>query len=233
MRAILFVIAILVPGLAALRAQDTTSGAAPTAGAERVRLNFPPPRVSFTISGGSLLPAGDPYNFSDPGIRVHQKAGPIARADVVVGVLGPISLRGSVAIARQSWELSRCWYEGCAQLRDFGQYSDVQLRFYEIGTRVSLLRSENWPPDQLYVDLMAGRVEQGLKGRMWPDLSPRTAANGSGAIGLGGSYALPLGLALALEVEDKLARYTPIQSGTTRRLSHSLAVTAGVTLQRF
>jgi hypothetical protein len=219
LRVSLVVAVLVVAGPRALRGQDATGAALP--------------RVTFTIGTGRLVPVGDPYRFTDRTIHLHQRPGAALRAEAAVQVHGPISLRGSMTQARQNWELRPCWSEGCTPPRDVGHYEEVRLRYYELGARIDLLRSALGRGQNLFLDLGGGRVDQALTGPEWGDVSPRRASNGTGSVGVGMSTGLAFGLAFALEVEDKLANLTPIQGGTSRKLSHSVGLTAGLTLQRF
>ena len=218
MRASSFVAIMLLTGPGALRGQGGAAAA---------------PQLTLTLGAGRLIPVGDPYRYTDRTIRLHQRPGLAVRLEGTMRLRGPISLRGSMTSARQSWELPRCWYEGCMPTRDIGHYTDVRLRYYELGTRIDLLHSELGAGQWLFVDLGGGVVEQQLKGPEWNDVSPRHASNGTGSVGVGVSTALPFGLTLALEVEDKISGLTPIQRGTSRKPSHSVGLTAGVDLVRF
>lgn len=194
------------------------------------RIGFPPPRLSLTLSGGQFAIAGRPYAFRSSEYHSAKfKPGPLVRLDATLHAIGPISVKLGVARATPRWETvaasCECSYPGAG-------LHTVELMFYDIGARISLVRSEDWPPDQLYLDVDWGVVHQRVVNPV--PLINGTGTNGMYGIGLGGSYSLLERLALTLHVADKVTRYSPNQFVATRRTqSNSILTTAGLTFQLF
>ena len=240
MRTWWMLVAVLAASGRTLGAQDTIStstGSQPgTTGAPaaEVRLRFPPPRVAVTVGVGGLLHAGRPYDFTDERYKYTQfKPGPVARADVAVRIIGPLAVRAGIAQARPRWQTrsdgcGECVYPGVAGLHT------MQLTFFDVGARLSVWRSETWPPEDAYLEYRVGQVRQRLISNPSRAVPGAQVTNGTQALGLGGTYALPWQLALTLHLDDEFTRYTPVDfAQTTRRVSQTFLMTAGLTWRSF
>lgn len=222
------------PVVGAQAAIGARAAAATAARPDGVHPDFPPPRLALTVGGGQLAHVGRLYNYASASYHhTRFKPGPAARADLAVHVMGPLSVRASVARAWPRWETrsdgcGECGYPGIIGLHT------VQLTFYDAGARVSLWRSETWPQEEVYAEYRIGKVRQQLLSHPFKAVPGARATNGTHAWALGGVYSLPWRFALTLQVEDQLTRYTPIDFAlTSRRRSQTLLLTAGITWRSF
>ena len=204
-----------------------------TSGGEPVRLSFPPPRFSIFIGGGQFAVAGKPYAFRESYYHDTKfNAGPVLLIDATMHAVGPLSVKLGVAHATPRWELNGYGCE-CNNQGPQGLHA-VQLMFYDIGTRVSLARSDSWPPDQLYLDLTWGLVHQAIHTANAIPSPGASSTNGVFGIALGGTYAIRERVGLTLHLEDKVTHYAPADVTPTRRKqSNSILTAVGVSFQAF
>lgn len=200
---------------------------------EPVGITFPPPRFSLSIGGGLFAIAGRPYAFRSSYYHSTKfKPGPMVRVDATIHAIGPFSVKAGVAHATPQWELNGFGCE-CSNQGPQGLHV-VQLSFYDVGTRISLARSDAWPPDQFYLDLTWGLVHQRIHTTNVIPSPGASSTNGALGIALGGTYAIRERVGLTLHVEDKVTHYAPADITPTRRTqSNNILTTVGVALQMF
>lgn len=195
------------------------------------RRRFALPEVTFHAGIGRLAPMDNVFDdtfgqYDGPDFR----SGPARRAQVAVRVLPSLSITGGLMTASSVWT-ARCAGEGgCNQF-----WSDtVELSYRDVGARATLWRWNRGLARELWLGGSIGQVTQHVRGPSYYRLEWFTDRNTAYGLALGGSVRLWRALLLTAEVDDRIARMTPVHFDWYEpRYSHSIVYSAGIAASVF